>query len=64
MSGGFVDVTSPKGKLRLRGAHGKVRKQQENRQGVGGWEQDSNQLVSIFLETNEICNVQGLQPNN
>lgn len=43
-----------------------VRKQQENRWGVGGgaWEQDSNQLVSIFLETNEIYNVQGLQPNN
>ena len=59
-----MDVTSPKGKLRLRGTHGKVRKQQENRQGVGGWEQDSNQLVSIFVETNEICNVQGLQPNN
>lgn len=30
MSIGFVEVTSPKGKLRLRGTHGKVRKQQEN----------------------------------
>ena len=30
MSIGFVEVTSHKGKLRLRGTHGKVRKQQEN----------------------------------